>query len=170
MKKKELFFRKHRIDTIIFLLSIIIAIILSEKPKAIDINYYDVNTITSKKNDMNNIETETSENEDEYKDIKERNIFAQDGKYIITPPPNILQQIPEKPYNLIAVLKGIEKRALFRDYKGTMLFVKEGDKMIDDAIIEKIDNTSVKVRKEDDLLEFKIFDVVPKKDISKQNK
>lgn len=168
--KTKALLKTNRIDLIILVLTLFLILILIERPKGIANLHIKTDTSDIKEQADTNKEGESNgdqtEEEDTYKFIKERNIFAQDGKYFSS---NVLQQLPEKPYNLVAIFKGAEKRALFRDYKGNMLFVKEGDKLIDDAVVEEIGITSVKVTKEDEKRELKVFDVMPKKDETKKN-
>ncbi|MCX8070263.1 MAG: hypothetical protein N2738_07145 [Thermodesulfovibrionales bacterium] len=170
INKIKLLLKTNRVDALVILSSIILCLLFIEIPK--DSNGQNIKNTTSEKKEQseNTKENENVEEqgdvEDIYRFIKERNIFAQDGKYFT---PNVLQQLPEKPYNLIAIFKGTEKRALFKDYKGNMIFVKEGDKLIDDAVITEIGITSVKITKEEDIKELKVFDVIPKKDEIKKN-
>jgi len=91
-----------------------------------------------------------------YKRLEARNIFAPDGNY---EKPKELKIIPENPYNLIAVLQGKENRAIFMEYTGSALSFKVGDKMIDGAIVKKIDRLSVTVKKGKKLKEYRIFEV-----------
>jgi len=66
---------------------------------------------------------------------------------------------PENPYTLIGILHGEEKKAVFREYTGSILFLTVGKKLIDDSIITRIDSTSVEVKKGKEKKELKIFDV-----------
>ncbi len=95
-----------------------------------------------------------------YRYLAERNIFDPDGNY---EKPKELKIIPENPYNLIAVLQGKENRAIFREYTGSELSFKVGDKMIDGAIVTHIDRLSVTVKKGKEKKEYRIFDVKPQK-------
>lgn len=88
--------------------------------------------------------------------IYERNIFSVDGSYASV---SDLKQTPESSYNLIAVLRGKEKRAVFREYSGNMVFLKTGDKLIDGSIIADIDKLSVRTKKGSETKEYRIFDV-----------
>ncbi|HIJ59502.1 MAG TPA: hypothetical protein HPP56_02635 [Nitrospirae bacterium] len=172
IKKAVSFINKNRFDGLFIFLAIVVLLIGIDRPQIIDGHEKsDKKEETSNKELMNDVkadkidDAEDKDDEDEYKFIKKRNIFAQDGRYEIS---KFLKQLPQNPYNLIAVLKGSEKRALFRDYQGNMLFLKEGDKLIDDATLEEIKTTSVKIRREEELLELKVFDVIPKKDAQKK--
>jgi hypothetical protein len=101
-----------------------------------------------------------------YKDLAKRNIFEADGSY---ERPKGLIVLPENPYNLIAVLEGKEKRAIFREYTGDMVSFKKGEKMIDGSVIMEIGRMDVKVKKGKNIREYRIFDVKKKEAIrSKQ--
>lgn len=85
-----------------------------------------------------------------------RNLFETGGNY--APPPELII-IPENPYNLIAVLEGKEKRAVLRDYTGRVVSLKTGDKMLDGAVVVRIDRLSVTARLGKREKEYRIFDV-----------
>lgn len=85
-----------------------------------------------------------------------RNIFSSDGSYDAT---SHLQRIPEKPYNLIGVLRGAEKKAVFREYNGDVAFVKAGDRLSDGTVVTAIGTRYVKTRKGSETKEYRIFDV-----------
>lgn len=85
-----------------------------------------------------------------------RNLFETGGNY--APPPELII-IPENPYNLIAVLEGKEKRAVLRDYTGKVVSLKTGDKMVDGAVVVRIDRLSVTARLGKKEKEYRIFDV-----------
>ncbi len=93
------------------------------------------------------------------RNLEVRNIFEPDGNY---EKPKELIIIPENPYNLIAVLEGKEKKAILREYTGRMVSLKVGDKMIDGAVVIKIDKMSVTAKKGKKEKEYKIFDVKKK--------
>ena len=94
------------------------------------------------------------------RNLEVRNIFEPEGNY---EKPKELIIIPENPYNLIAVLEGKEKRAILREYTGRMVSLKIGDKMIDGAVVIKIDKLSVTAKKGAKKKEYRIFDVKNKK-------
>ncbi|MBI4691168.1 MAG: hypothetical protein HY754_13035 [Nitrospirae bacterium] len=91
-----------------------------------------------------------------YEYLGNRNIFLPDGSY---EPVKDLIRIPENPYNLIAVLKGKEKKAIFREFTGNVVSSKVGDKLIDGATILDIGDITVKVKKGRETKEFRIFEV-----------
>ncbi len=94
-----------------------------------------------------------------------RNIFDLEGNY---EKPKELIIIPENPYNLIAVLEGKEKRAILREYTGRMVSLKIGDKMVDDAVVIKIDKLSVTAKIGTKKKEYRIFEVKKIKDKDKK--
>ncbi|MBF0558436.1 MAG: hypothetical protein HQL08_06610 [Nitrospirae bacterium] len=94
------------------------------------------------------------------RNLEVRNIFEPDGNY---EKPKELIIIPEKPYNLIAVLEGKEKRAILRDYTGRTVSLKTGDKMIDGSVVISIDKVSVTAKKGKKEMEYRIFNVKNKK-------
>lgn len=89
------------------------------------------------------------------KALTERNIFAENGSYDVSV--NEMKVLPENPYRLIAVLKGKEKKAVFREYTGAVFGMPVGKKMIDGFEVMAINNTSVKLRKEKEKKELKLF-------------
>jgi len=90
--------------------------------------------------------------------LKERNIFSPYGSYVMSGA--VLKgPLPENPYTLIGVLQGEEKKAVFREYTGTIVTLTVGKKLIDDSIITRIDKLSVVVEKGKEKRELKIFDV-----------
>lgn len=93
------------------------------------------------------------------RNLEVRNIFEPAGNY---EKPKELIIIPENPYNLIAVLEGKEKKAILREYTGRMVSLKVGDKMIDGAVVIKIDKMSVTAKKGKKEKEYRIFDVKKK--------
>jgi hypothetical protein len=89
-------------------------------------------------------------------DLKDRNIFDSDGIYlkpgeVKKPPP------PENPYTLIGILEGKERKAVFRDYTGAVVVLDKGKKMIDEAVITRIDARSVIIKKDEKEKEVRIF-------------
>ena len=88
-------------------------------------------------------------------DIKGRNIFAASGAYGES---TGLPPVPlENPYNLIAVLKGNEKKAVFRDYLGKVSTFPAGKEMIDKFVITRIDTVSVQLVKGNEKKELQLF-------------
>lgn len=90
--------------------------------------------------------------------LKERNIFSADGSYAISGA--VLKgPLPENPYTLIGILQGEEKKAVFRDYKGSIITLAVGKTLIDGSVITRIDRLSVAVEKKDEKRELKMFDL-----------
>jgi hypothetical protein len=90
--------------------------------------------------------------------LKGRNIFAADGSYA-TAGTGMKGPLPENPYTLIGVLRGEEKKAVFRQYTGEIITLTVGKKLIDGSVITRIDNRSVKVKKGKERRELRIFHV-----------
>ncbi len=84
--------------------------------------------------------------------LKSRNIFAESGIYAASG-----QALPPDPYKLISVLHGKEKKAVFREYTGAVVTLPVGKKMIDDFIITKIESVSVKLKKDKEEKELRLF-------------
>jgi len=100
--------------------------------------------------------------------LKERNIFAADGSYAPPSKSGTKGPLPKSPYTLIGILKGEEKKAVFRESTGSIVTLTVGKKLIDDSVITRIDSTSVEVKKGNEKRELKIFDVkVPRLSIGK---
>jgi hypothetical protein len=91
-----------------------------------------------------------------YEYLAKRNIFSPDGSYEMA---KDLIHLPENPYNLIAVLRGNEKRAVFREFTGDVVSLKVGDRLIDGAIITNIEDMAVKVKKGRETKKYRIFEV-----------
>jgi len=90
--------------------------------------------------------------------LKGRNIFAADGSYALAGT-GMKGPLPENPYTLVGVLRGPEKKAVFREYTGSIVTLTVGNKLIDGAVITRIDNLSVKVKKGKERRELRIFHV-----------
>jgi len=90
--------------------------------------------------------------------LKERNLFAESGSYDVKDDKKKVV-LPENPYFLVAVLLGKEKKAVFREYTGTIRTLTAGNSLIDGAEITEINPQSVKVRKGKEVKELKLFDV-----------
>jgi len=99
--------------------------------------------------------------------LKERNIFAPDGKYPVLMPvtgggtgggPS-----PENPdtitYTLIGILDGEEKKAVFREPTGSIVALTVGKKLKDGSVITRIDKFAVEVKKGEEKRELKMFNV-----------
>lgn len=91
--------------------------------------------------------------------IDKRNIFAADGKYYTG---RELKTLPQEPYSLVAVFLGKEKTAVFRAYNGSTLHLKLKDKLMDDAVVTRIDRESVEVSKGGRILTYGLETGLPK--------
>jgi len=156
---------KYLLDIICVVIVVILALLTAEKP------VFNVNirpSIADKKQPQDRKKEEAKKVEKEIvrdvfasKELKDRNIFSADGRYL-TPgavSAGMKGPLPENPYTLIGILQGEEKKAVFREYTGSIVFLTIGKKLIDDSIITRIDSTSVEVKKGKEKKELKIFDV-----------
>ena len=99
------------------------------------------------------------------KALKERNIFTADGNYTVSQAAS-KGPLPENPYTLIGVLQGEEKKAVFRDYTGSLVTLTVGKKLGDGSVITHIDKLSVELKKGQEKTELRIFDVKPPKPVT----
>ena len=95
--------------------------------------------------------------------LKERNIFAPDGKYpILTSGGVIAGPSPENPttdYTLIGILDGEERKAVFRESTGSIVALTVGKKLKDGSVLTRIDKFSVELKKGKEKRELKMFNV-----------
>jgi len=94
--------------------------------------------------------------------LKERNIFAPDGKYpVFTSVGGMGGPSPEnpEPYTLIGILDGEDKKAIFRESNGSIVALTVGKKLIDGSVITRIDKFAVEVMREKEKKELRIFNV-----------
>jgi len=100
--------------------------------------------------------------------LKERNIFAPDGKYpVLTSGGVIAGPSPENPntttststYTLIGILDGEEKKAVFRESTGSIVVLTVGKKLKDGSVLTRIDNFAVELKKGEEKRELKMFNV-----------
>ena len=94
--------------------------------------------------------------------LKERNIFAPDGKYpILTSGGVIAGPSPENPetYTLIGILDGEEKKAVFRESTGSIVALTVGKKLKDGSVLTRIDKFAVEVKKGEEKRELRLFSV-----------
>lgn len=164
MKKKD-FIVRYKTDVLFALLSIMLAMFLIDGPGTIQKAGVQggqapppgrPTTESSRQAEKEAMHPRTNL----YASLEKKNIFSEDGSY---EKPKELKKIPEIAYNLLAVLLGKEKRAIMREYTGTMVSVKVGDKLIDDSVVTDIDNLTVRTKKQKTVKEYRIFDVKPKK-------
>jgi hypothetical protein len=159
--------RKYFTDILCIVLFVLIAFLAAEKP-VIDLNIPPSTVDKRQPQDTKKEETKKLEKEivrDVFASeaLKDRNIFSADGKYAIfipgAGPSGTGGVLPENPYTLIGILHGEEKKAVFREYTGSILFLTVGKKLIDDSVITRIDSTSVEVKRGKEKKELKIFNV-----------
>ncbi len=155
------YLNRYKIDLLVLGLFVLLAIALAERPNLEGLPTGQIQKEEAKAQ----VQGETSDDTDgaleegpktPYVYLAERNIFVSTGSY---EPPKTLPQIPENPYNLVAVLKGNESRAVFREFTGNILVLKVGDQLIDGAVIEAIGNVSVTVKKDDVQKDYRLFEV-----------
>lgn len=156
------YLNRYKIDVLIFAAFVLTGVIFASKPD-VEIKLQQTQPVTPLEQMAGQSEAkslqlkeETSKQKNTYKYSEKRNIFSLDGSYEL---PKDLIQIPENPYNLIAVLKGKEKRAVFREFTGNVVSLKIGSRLIDGATITDIGEMTVKVKKGRDIKEFRIFEV-----------
>jgi len=155
------YFNRYKMDILIFTVFIIGGLILVQRPD-LDHGLKQVSNIPPAKSSgqseakSRRLVEEPATQKNSYEYLEKRNIFSPDGSY---EPAKDLIQIPENPYNLIAVLRGREKRAVFREFTGNVVSLKVGNKLIDGATITDIGDMAVKVKKGRDTKEFRIFEV-----------
>jgi hypothetical protein len=99
-------------------------------------------------------------------ELKERNIFAADGKYpVLTPAGSTGGLSTGNPnaktdtYTLIGILEGEETRAVFRESTGSIVALTVGKKLKDGSVVIRIDKFSVEIMKGKEKKELRIFDV-----------
>ena len=156
---------KYLLDIICVVIVVILALLTAERP-VIDLNIRP--SIADKRKPQNTTKEETKKVEKEivravvtHEALKERNIFSADGRYATSGVGGgeMKGSLPEKPYTLIGILHGQEKKAVFRDHTGSIVTLTVGKKLIDGSVITRIDSTSVEVKKGKEKKELKIFDV-----------
>ena len=102
-----------------------------------------------------------------YSSLKERNIFSADGIYT-TKAEGAAHKgpLPEKPYGLIGILQGEEKKAVFRDPTGAIVTLTLGKKLMDGSVITRINTVSVELEKGEERRELRIFEFKPPKPLT----
>jgi hypothetical protein len=94
---------------------------------------------------------------DEQKNLR---LFSAEGKLSMPPaavdPGNA---VSKNLYTLIGILTGKEKKAVFKDYKGSVLILATGAKLLDGSVITNIDNSTVSLKKGNEKKELKIFNI-----------
>jgi hypothetical protein len=120
----------------------------------------------AKKQEIRNVQKEIVRDIVSSDVLKERNIFAPDGKYpILTPAGVIAGPSPANPkpdtitYTLMGVLDGEEKKAILRESTGSIVAITEGKKLKDGSVITRIDKFAVEMKKGEEKSELRIFSV-----------
>ena len=167
--------KKNFIDTLCIVLFIAIGILAVERP-VIDQNVRSSVATKRQPSDVKKEETKEAErgiirDVVTYDALKDRNIFAADGKYAIVAMsgPGMKGPLPENPYTLIGILQGEEKKAVFREHTGSIITLTVGKELIDGSVITRIDNLSVEVKRGKEKRELRIFSVKKPKPVTRQN-
>lgn len=87
--------------------------------------------------------------------IRQRNIFAASGAYTEATG----QTLPENPYALVAVLRGGEKKAVFREHTGNIVTAAAGRALVDGFVVARIDDMSVLLKRRDEQKELRLFNI-----------
>ena len=170
--------KKYLADILCIVLFIMIAFLAAERPVIDLIGRTGVSPVLSSektaiKEEKKNVQKEIVRDVFASKVLKDRNIFSADGKYSIVIPgagtAGTGGPLPENPYTLIGVLQGEEKKAVFREYTGSIVTLTMGKKLIDGSVLTRIDKFSVQVKKGKEERELRIFDVkVPRLSIGEK--
>lgn len=151
--------KRYRVDLIFTGLAVILALLLFEKPARVQDQKQSAGK-TERLADKAAVKSPAVEQEtgrDKVRrELKARNIFVSDGSYAL---PAAKKLIPDRPYTLLGVMLGKEKKAVFREYTGSIAYLGEGAKMLDDSVIISIEKLSVTARKGKEKKEYKIFDI-----------
>ncbi|MEZ0344822.1 MAG: hypothetical protein ABWJ99_08505 [Caldimicrobium sp.] len=87
-----------------------------------------------------------------YKNLARRNPFTPEGSYA-----GLI--FPENPYILIATKFDGQPQALLRLFTGEIITVKEGDKLLDGARVEKIKEKTVIIKRLNKKIKLQIFNI-----------
>jgi len=102
--------------------------------------------------------------------LKKRNIFSPEGNYTksvaVLKGPLSKGPPPENPYTLIGILQGEEKKAVFKEYTGSIITLTVGKQLGDGSIIRRIDELSVEVEKGKEKRELRIFNIKTPKPVT----
>jgi hypothetical protein len=165
---------KYLLDIICVVIVVILVLLTTQRPVIDLIGRTGVSPVipsekTAIKEETKNLQKGIVRDVVTYEALKDRNIFAADGKYAIaTSGPGMKGPLPENPYTLIGILRGEEKKAVFRDHTGSILALTVGKELIDGSVITRIDNLSVEVKKGKEKRELRIFSVKKPKPVTRQ--
>jgi hypothetical protein len=156
---------KHLLDINCVVIVVVLALLTAQRP-VIDLNIRPSNAgkkqlQDTKKEEVKEVEKEIVREVVASKALKDRNIFSTDGKYSTSGAGSVDMKgpLPENPYTLIGTLHGEEKKAVFREFTGSIVTLTVGKELIDGSVITRINSTSVEVKKGKEKRELKIFDV-----------
>ena len=97
----------------------------------------------------------------DYQNIETRNIFSPDGLYKLPEAKGKLYdkkgELSDKKYRFIGVFEAGQKKAVFMKNTGDVIILNEGDKIEGGFFISGIKNMSVKLEKDDKVIEHRIF-------------
>ena len=162
--------KKYLFDILCVVLIVSIGVLAAGRP-VVDLNQRPSATDKrqppdAKKHETKNVQKKIVRNIVASDALKERNIFAADGKYPVFMPatgggtggsspgdPNAIS------YTLIGVLDGEEKKAVFKESTGSIVALNVGKKLKDGSVITRIDKFSVEVKKGEEKRELRIFSV-----------
>jgi hypothetical protein len=161
--------KKYLLDIMSIILVSAIAVFATQKP-AMDLTLRPSNPSKGDKSKLPDVKKEKKEEvqKEILKEVivlgalKERNIFRPDGGYAKLGE-GLKGPLPENPYTLIGILYGEEKKAVFRDYKRSIIVLTMGEKLVDGSIITNIDRLSVQLEKGNEKKELKVFDLTDPK-------
>jgi hypothetical protein len=160
---------KYFLDIISIVLVTTIALLATQKP-AVDLKLRPSSPSIGDKSQLPDVKKEEKEKVQTgiikevatLGSLKERNIFSPYGSYVMSGA--VLKgPLPENPYTLIGILYGEEKKAVFRDYTGSIIALTVGKKLIDGSVITKIEKLSVQLENEKAKKELKVFDLTDPK-------
>ncbi len=146
--------KKYRIDLFcVVLFFVSIPLLVVDKP---EINYNNeiIKVELSETEEQGEITESIAYNKPVYKNLETRNIFSPDGSYRSTDGKELLSA---GPYRFIGVFESGQKKAVFMKDTGDVIILNEGDKIEGGFSISSIKNMSVKLEKDDKVIEYRIF-------------
>ena len=153
--------KKYLLDILLIILISAIAVFATQKP-AMDLKRRppdDKGKVPDvKKEEKENVQMGIMKEIASLGPLKERNIFSLDGSYAKLGA-GLKGPLPENPYTLIGILNGEEKKAVFRDYKSSIIVLTLGEKLMDGSVITYIEGLSVQLEKGKEKRELKVFDL-----------
>ena len=162
--------KKYLFDILCVVLIVSIGVLAAGRP-VVDLNQRPSATDKrqppdAKKHETKNVQKKIVRNIVASDALKERNIFAADGKYPAVVPVaggGTGGSSPQNPnaitYTLIGILDGEEKKAVLRESTGSIVALTEGKKLKDGSVITRIDKSAVEIMKGKEKKELRIFSV-----------